>query len=165
MKKRIWQQPCNVLGVVCLSAASTIFAGTFTPAGAQSGTSEFPQSPPNAQPPLAPAATPPASPLSQIITFGNTLGKTFQDQGVYLQLGYTYDLNSLVSGGKKTGTLPTGELYFGTVLDLQKILGIPEGSFHITFDERSGFGLNGNVRYPRRSYQPDDRFRDLRYRV
>ena len=66
------------------------------------------------------------------------LGQTLKNDGVYLSLSYLYNLNSLVSGGLKTGTVPNGELAFGTVLDLQTILGIPEASFHITFDERSG---------------------------
>jgi porin len=144
MKQIRGARPGDVLMSVCMGTILTIFAGTFTSARAQSDPSGLPQPLPIAQPYPSPppAATPPqTSPLSQI----TMLGKTLQDAGVYLQLGYTLDLNSLVSGGFKTGTMPTGELFFGTVLDLQKILGIPEGSFHITFDERSGFSLNGNV--------------------
>lgn len=91
-------------------------------------------------PPPRPAVTDP-SPFSGLTAIGQTL----KNNGVYLQLGYTYDMNSLVIGGLKTGTLPSGELFVGTVLDLQTIMGIPEASFHITFDERSGFGLNSNV--------------------
>jgi porin len=81
------------------------------------------------------------SPFAGITAFGQTL----KDKGVYLQLGYVYDMNSLVSGGLKRGTIPTGELSFGAIFDLQTIMSIRGTSFHITFDERSGFGLNGNV--------------------
>ena len=61
------------------------------------------------------------------------------------QLGYGQVVAGLVSGGLQTGTFPTGELYFGTILDLQTILGIPGASFHVTFDERSGFAPNANA--------------------
>jgi porin len=129
MKQQIWQCPCKVLGVVCLGAASTMFAGTFTPATAQS------------QPP--PAAS---GPVAQLVQFGGSLGKTLADSGIYLSGSYTEDMSSLVSGGLKTGTIPTGEFSLGATFDLQKIMGIPEGSLHIIFDERSGFGLsNGNT--------------------
>jgi porin len=85
-------------------------------------------------------------PVAQLVQFGTSLGKTLADNGIYLSGSYTEDLNSLVSGGLKTGTIPTGEFSLGATLDLQKILGIKGGSLHIIFDERNGFGLsNGNV--------------------
>ena len=131
MKQRIWQRPCKVLGVVCLSAASTIFAGMFTPAGAQSQSPPSPYSPPDASPspPSQPSPqSPPAAlgPVGQLVQFGNSLGKTLADAGVYLSGSYTEDLSSLVSGGLKTGTIPTGEFSLGATFDLQKILGIPQ---------------------------------------
>jgi porin len=95
---------------------------------------------PSPPPPPAPAVTN-TSPFEAVTAFGQTL----KNDGVYVLLGYTYNLNSLVTGGQKTGTVPNGELFFGTVLDLQTILNIPGASFHITFDERSGFGLDPNV--------------------
>ena len=75
----------------------------------------------------------------------NSVGKKLKDSGIYLQLGYGEIVASLVSGGFQTGTFPTGELYFGTILDLQTILGIPGASFHITFDERNGYAVNANA--------------------
>jgi porin len=138
MRRLIGARPRDVLAAACLGAASLIFS---TAAHAQSTTSGPPGPLPNAQPyPSPPPSL--ATPLFPQIT---ALGKTLADDGVYLQLSYSENLNSLVSGGLKTGTVPNGELSFGTVLDLQKILGIKEGSFHITFDERNGEGLGDNV--------------------
>jgi porin len=165
MKRQIGQR--NVMGgAVCLSAASIIFAGMCTPAGAQSQVSPNPQPPGSAAPYSPPAASPlqqpPANPqpsgvaspnspaatlgpVAQLVSFGNSLGKTLADQGIYLLGSYTENMGSLVSGGVKTGTIPNGELSFGVTLDLQKILGIPEGSFHVIFDERNGNNLNNTV--------------------
>jgi porin len=91
---------------------------------------------------------PPAPPAPSVVNTApfagiTALGQTLKNEGIYLQLAYAYDMNSLVSGGLKTGTIPNGELSFGAVLDLQKIAGIQGASAHVTFDERSGFGLNG----------------------
>jgi porin len=149
-------RPRNIFGAVCLSAASSIFAGTFTPASAQNANPYAPTQSPSAQsvpqaspPPLGqPPSTPPPDmgPIAQLHAWGTSLGKTLADDGIYLSGSYTEDMSSLVSGGLKTGTIPSGEFSFGATFDLQKILGIPEGSFHVIFDERSGFGLsNGNV--------------------
>jgi porin len=126
------------------TAMALAFAGLAVPASAQnSPPPAVPPTPLPAEPPYpAPAAlTAPAdaSPFAGITAFGQNL----KNAGIYLQLGYAYDMNSLVSGGLRTGTIPTGELSFGTVLDLQTILGIRGASVHVTFDERSGFGLNG----------------------
>src|ERR1700712_488284 len=107
-------------------AAGCIIAATTAPAAAQS------------TPAAAPADTGPFAGVT-------ALGQTLKNDGIYLQLGYTQIVASLVSGGLQTGTFPTGELYFGTILGLQTILGIPGASFHITFDERSGFAVNNNV--------------------
>jgi porin len=108
---------------ICLSAAAIGCAWPLvsTPASAQSA---------------APAAD--TGPFAGI----TALGQTLKNDGIYLQLGYTEQIGAVVSGGLKTGTMPTGELYFGTVLDLQTILGIPGASFHVTFDERNGYTLN-----------------------
>jgi porin len=73
------------------------------------------------------------------------LGQTLANNGIYFQLGYIWNFNSLVTGGSKTGVVPNGELFFGSVLDLQKIMGLTGASIHITFDERSGYGLGSNV--------------------
>ncbi len=84
-------------------------------------------------------------PVGQIVSFGNSLGKTLAADGIYLSASYFENLSSLVSGGLKTGTIPNGELAFGATFDLQKILGIPGGSFHIIFDERNGQSMNNSV--------------------
>jgi porin len=39
--------------------------------------------------------------------------------------------------------MPTGELFFGTVLDFETMFGLTGSSFHITFDERNGYNVNG----------------------
>jgi carbohydrate-selective porin OprB len=140
-----------------LSLSATVLIGVLSgvsaPAIAQSTTGGPAGVAPNAQPNSAPSPTPPPqmapapAPAVNSSPFPGltALGQTLKNDGVYLSLSYVYNLNSLVSGGFKTGTIPNGELTFGTVLDLQTILGIPEASFHITFDERSGFGLGNNV--------------------
>ncbi len=84
-------------------------------------------------------------PVGQIVSFGNSLGKTLADDGYYLTGSYTENIASLVSGGLKNGTIPNGEFSLGATFDLQKILGIPGGSFHVIFDERSGQNLNNSV--------------------
>ena len=87
------------------------------------------------------AKTEDLGPLPGVTEFANTLA----NHGIYLSLGYVEDLMANVSGGIQTGTMPTGELYFGSTLDLHKLLGIPEASIHITFDERNGYNLNNIV--------------------
>ena len=116
-------KPLHQMGASAIALA-IMCAGVSAPAGAQSATS-------SADTGMLPGVT--------------ALGQTLKNDGIYLQLGYTQIVASLVSGGFQTGTFPTGELYFGTVLDLQTILGIPGASFHITFDERSGYAVNANV--------------------
>jgi porin len=151
MKQQVWQRPRKVLGAVCLSAASAIFAGTLTPVNAQTAAPANPYAPSSAAPPPAAPSPQPApvaapAPSSPFIQFGSSIGKTLADAGVYLSGSYTEDLNSLVSGGLKTGTIPTGEFTLGATFDLQKMIGIREGSLHIIIDERNGFGLsNGNI--------------------
>jgi porin len=127
--------------------ATMAFAGASTLASAQdSPPAALPAPLPNAQPYPAPPASPAPAVVNTAPFAGITaLGQTLKNEGIYLQLAYAYDMNSLVSGGLKTGTIPNGELSFGTVLDLQKITGTQGASVHVTFDERSGFGLNGLV--------------------
>jgi porin len=129
-----------------LSAAvlAGVLSAISAPAVAQSITAGTAGALPIGQPNPAPSFAPAAETTSPFPGL-TALGQTLKNDGVYLSLSYLYDMNSLVSGGLKTGTVPNGELSIGTVLDLQTILGIPEASFHITFDERSGFGLNNNV--------------------
>jgi porin len=122
-----------------------VLSDVSTPARAQSTTNgalgPLLNAPQDAAPPLAEPAVANTSPFPGV----TALGQTLKNHGVYLSLDYVYNLNSLVTGGVKTGTVPNGELTFGTVLNLQTILGIPEASFHVTFDERSGYGLGRNV--------------------
>ena len=131
------------LGATALICALSVVSA---PAFAQSATGGTAGAPLNAQPNPAPSPMP-APEMAATSPFPGltALGQTLKNDGVYLSLSYIYNLNSLVSGGLKTGTVPNGELSFGTVLDLQTILGIPEASFHITFDERSGEGLSNNI--------------------
>jgi porin len=162
--------PRDVLGTICLTAVSlAIFAGMAfitTPASAQSqnpyqptqpptpppsapppSQTAFPQaSPPIGQPPSTP---PPAAmgPVSQIVSFGNSIGKALSDKGIYLSGSYTENIAAMVAGGVpgKIGVGPSGEFSVGAVFDLQKMLGLTGGSFHVTFDERNGFSLNNNT--------------------
>jgi porin len=117
MNKRLYRFGLSVIALGC------VLAGVSAPARAQSA---------------MPADT---DPFASVTAFGQTL----KNDGIYLQFGYGEIVAGLVSGGLQTGTFPTGELYFGTILDLQTILGIPGASFHVTFDERNGFAVNNNA--------------------
>ena len=129
--------------ICALASVSAPAIAQYAPGGT-SGTAPVVQSNPTPSPTSAPPLAPTVGTTSPFPGL-TALGQTLKNDGVYLSLSYVYNLNSLVSGGLKTGTVPNGELSFGTVLDLQTILGIPEASFHITFDERSGYGLDNNV--------------------
>ena len=98
--------------------------------------------PPNAAPTTPPAPAPGPLPSTSPLAGVTAVGETLQQKGIYFQLGYTEDFSSVVSGGLKKGTMPTGELFFGTVLDLQTMFGLTGSSFHVTFDERNGYSVN-----------------------
>jgi porin len=84
------------------------------------------------------AQTAPQTPnLSMPFTLA-PLGKTLAADGIYLSGGYVEDILAVVAGGRNHGTLPAGELFFGSTLDLQTLLGITGASFHIVFDSRNG---------------------------
>ena len=118
MNKRLYRIGLSVIALGCVLAAVS--------------------APSRAQTAAAPADTGPFAGVT-------ALGQTLENDGIYLQFGYGEIVAGLVSGGLQTGTFPTGELYFGTILDLQTILGIPGASFHVTFDERNGFAPNANA--------------------
>ena len=127
-----------------LSGAAYAQTSTDTTSPTGKKTPELPVAPAPAEgqqvvrPPPPPPTDPVASALAPVTDFGQTL----KTHGVYLQLGYLENFLANVSGGRETGMYPDGELYLGTVLDLQTIAGIPEASFHITFDERNGPNVN-----------------------
>ena len=98
MIKRLYRIGLSVIALGCM------LAGASTPAHAQTA--------------AAPADTGPFASVTAV-------GQTLKNDGIYLQLGYGEIVASLVSGGLQTGTFPTGELYFGTILDLQTIRGSP----------------------------------------
>ena len=121
------------------AANETIMAQTDTMQPMDRPTAAAPDVPPQSAPQPLDAQTAPsnAAPFAAINRGGENLAKN----GVYLSLGYVEDVLGIISGGNKYGTAATGELYFGTVLDLQTIADIPGASFHITFDERNGFNV------------------------
>jgi hypothetical protein len=96
MKRKIRRRSRNIFGAVCLSTASSISAGTFTPASAQNANPYAPtqsppppaQSVPQASPPPIgqPPSTPPPDmgPIAQLHAWGTSLGKTLADDGIYL---------------------------------------------------------------------------------
>lgn len=124
------------------AALFTCAVGT-TAANAQSNQSGAPVPLPSTQPfpPQETKPPPPGVPIPEAAALGQKLA----NDGIYFQLGYVWNFNALVSGGLKTGVVPNGELFFGSVLDLQKLAGVTGASIHITLDERSGFGLSSNV--------------------
>ena len=68
--------------------------------------------------------------------------KRLGHKGIFFSLSYNEDILANVSGGRQTGTLPSGELTLGASFDLQKLVGIKGGSFHITFDARNGNSIS-----------------------
>jgi porin len=70
------------------------------------------------------------------------LGKSLGDKGIYFSMSYVGIGQGNVSGGNQQGAIFAGEFTIGTTLDLQKLAGIPGGSLHITFDERSGNSIS-----------------------
>ncbi len=74
-------------------------------------------------------------------TFGQQMGQA----GIYFNLGYTEDFSRLVAGTPKVGTSPIGHANAGVTLDLEKLVGIPEASVHVIFEERSGRSNSGGT--------------------
>ena len=132
---------CSLFGAVVPALAQTSRTPGNTNPDTVAPIGRPPSTPPSEPPAVQAPAPAPSSPFAAVTAFGETL----KNNGIYLQLGYVEDILANVSGGLQTGTLPTGELFFGTVLDLQTMLGIPGASFHITFDERNGYALNNIV--------------------
>jgi porin len=147
MNKLPWGISGRVIALICM------LFGALTPAFAQTTNQPSRAAPdtvaPTGNPNTSTPALPPpqgtsdaqASPFAGITAFGQTL----KDKGIYLQLGYNEIVLANVSGGKQRGIMPTGELFFGTVLDFETMFGLTGSSFHITFDERNGYNVNGIV--------------------
>jgi porin len=112
---------------------------------------------------LAQAAPPASSNPLDFTYIGKDFGQTLKSYGVYINLGYVQNFAANVSGGANTGSVFQGELFFGTDLDLQTILGIPSTSLHITFDARNGKNWNtlmGDTGFPlSAAYGPNDQIR------
>jgi carbohydrate-selective porin OprB len=132
---------CLLFTCVGVNAQTTL--DTTSPTGKQptQNPTEPPPAPGQSVTNPAPPAAPPRSTLDSIADIGQTL----KSNGLYFSLGYVEDILANVAGGRETGTLPTGELFFGTVLDLETIAGLRGSSFHITFDERNGYSINNFV--------------------
>lgn len=64
------------------------------------------------------------------------------NQGIYFNLYYIGEFAANPIGGEQQGNAYNGHLRLDTALDLQKLLGIPGGSLHITFTDRSGENLS-----------------------
>ncbi len=136
------------LGGMILAGLITSFAGTAqaqTSTDTTAGTGKQSKPAPTTLPPAEgqQVSNPPPPPARSFLAPITDFGQYLKANGIYLQLGYSEAILSNVDGGNTRGTYPTGETYFGGVLDLQTIAGIPEASFHITFDERNGYGLSG----------------------
>jgi porin len=80
------------------------------------------------------------------------MGQQMGQNGIYFNLGYTEDFSRVVAG-KPVGWNPIGHANFGVTLDLEKLVGFPEASLHVIFEERNGvsnsagnsLGLNQNA--------------------
>ena len=63
------------------------------------------------------------------------------NHGIYFNLNYLGEFAANPIGGERQGSAYNADLRFDTTLDLHKLLGIPGGSLHITFTDRSGENL------------------------
>ncbi len=109
------------LGATALACA---WSGISTPAHAQG----------------APAGGP--IPMFDPIT---AMGQQMGQNGIYFNLGYTEDFSRLVAGTPKVGTSPIGHANAGVTFDLEKLIGLPEASVHVVFEERSGRSNSGGT--------------------
>jgi porin len=111
---------------LCLGATALAWAGSgiSTPVYAQG----------------APAGGP--IPMFDSIT---AMGQQMGQNGIYFNLGYTEDFSRLVAGTPKVGTSPIGHANAGVTFDLEKLIGIPEASVHVIFEERSGRSNSGGT--------------------
>ena len=73
------------------------------------------------------------------------MGQQMGQNGIYFNLGYTEDFSRLVAGTPKVGTSPIGHANAGVTFDLEKLIGIPEASVHVIFEERSGRSNSGGT--------------------
>ena len=134
-------------------AAMLAFSGAAgSPASAQSQTEP------------APISFAPVQPgdFFSLTSIGSSTGQYLKDHGIYPNLGFVTELQANVVDGRKRGAAFTAEPSGGVDLDLQRIFGIPNASFHLIFDERIGRTVSfmaGTNAPLQDSYGPSQRFR------
>jgi porin len=77
--------------------------------------------------------------LFSVPKVGQAVGEVLKKNGVFLDGGYLNNLLANVSGGNTTGVTSTGESFVAAHLDMNTLVGIPNASVHIIFDNRTGF--------------------------
>jgi len=110
--------------------------GAGLPGTAQSQT-QTQTSPPPPPLPFSLAPTQPGD-LFSLTSIGQPAGQYLKDLGIYLNLAWQNEVQANVMDGRKRGADFTAEPSGGVDLDLQQILGIPNASFHVIFDQRIG---------------------------
>jgi len=63
------------------------------------------------------------------------------EQGFDFQLGYANELGTNTQGGVRRWADYTDQVQVGSTLNLERLLGLPDAIFQITFTERSGRNL------------------------
>jgi porin len=116
--------------------SKAIVVATFLLVGLIAGLPAAAQTQTPAQP-LSLAPTQPGDFFS-LTQIGSSTGQALKASGIYLNLGFVDEFEANVVDGRKRGIAYTAEPSGGLDLDLQQILGIPDASFHIIFDDRIG---------------------------
>src|SRR5262249_7153855 len=76
--------------------------------------------------------------------WGGLRSKLYKD-GVDIEVSYTSESATNVQGGAATLGRYTDQFVFGTTFDLQKILGLDNAKFQVTFTDRNGENLSDDA--------------------
>ena len=90
----------------------------------------------------APALADDAAENSGLLT---PVGKQLATNGIILNADYYGEFASNLSGGRRQGSEYTDQLSFGGDADLQKLIGLEGGAFHLQFSNRDGRNLAGDT--------------------
>ena len=71
------------------------------------------------------------------------LGQNLYDNGITFNSRYLGEFAANPVGGQEQGTAFAGELNFNTAINMEKLVGLPGGYFHIQFVDRMGQNLTG----------------------
>lgn len=72
------------------------------------------------------------------------LGQAAYNRGIYFNAYYVGEFAANPVGGEQQGNAYNGQLRVDTAFDLQKLLGVPGASIHMSFTDRTGENLSAN---------------------